>query len=331
MSIAQGVVSGWLKPKRSQSKRPPGLNETELQEILHMPPRLGVGAPIPQSTSALVMRETSRLKTKLEKKRVWLEDEACGEKEGDSGDEESRAGAIHKRAKLDPFTTPNGKKRRKGVAANLHNVKPISSEKSEQDLTQKREGPDATIDGSHPMLLDKLPSSTASVSEKQKGNKPGFLEGVYGADAGASADILKASPGSATVSGTLESAITTSQSKTRAGDSAVTASETTCVSFPTAPSLKLPEKFPIKNQVGSSFVARDDSAEQFQKPQMPLLNLAGPPPDIEPMDGSAALKKKKKRRKKKKKKKKDPIGDLDSEQVKGDDREALSADEKAGA
>lgn len=115
MSFAQNLVTSWVKPTQySQTSRQNDL-ENEIKEYMRRPTRLGVGAPIPESQS--LVREAARLKTKLEGgKKRQREEEGIGTKKPQSDDEEeSRPGAIKKKARVDPFSTLSKKEKNKGT------------------------------------------------------------------------------------------------------------------------------------------------------------------------------------------------------------------------
>lgn len=74
------------------------------------PDRLGVGAAVPDAIAA--SPDTAHLKGRLVgKKRERDEAEAAATRMGDEDEEESRAGAIKKKAKLDPFDKSKQKKK----------------------------------------------------------------------------------------------------------------------------------------------------------------------------------------------------------------------------
>ena len=78
--------------------------------------RLGVGAPIPASTGSLG-HESVKLKNKLTGKKRSREDEGKHDGPVSEDEEESRAGAIKKKTKLDPFAPREKKKKAKAVSA----------------------------------------------------------------------------------------------------------------------------------------------------------------------------------------------------------------------
>jgi len=117
MSFAQNLVSSWIKSPHKLSNRNRDV-ETELKEYMRRPPRLGVGAPIPETQS--FSREAARLKGHLTGKRTKRsrdDEENVTKGKAESSDEESRAGAIKKKVRLDQSRDGNGKKRGEKQAA----------------------------------------------------------------------------------------------------------------------------------------------------------------------------------------------------------------------
>ncbi|KAF7432937.1 hypothetical protein PC9H_004881 [Pleurotus ostreatus] len=103
LSFAQDLVTSWIKPSNKMAPRSTRNIEDELKEYMRRPPRLGVGAPIPESAGT--SRDAARLKQQLTskggKKRA-ADDMMDRNKKGDSDDdgEESRAHAIRKKVKI---------------------------------------------------------------------------------------------------------------------------------------------------------------------------------------------------------------------------------------
>ncbi|KAF4601974.1 hypothetical protein EYR40_005175 [Pleurotus pulmonarius] len=103
LSFAQDLVTSWIKPSNKMAPRSTRNIEDELKEYMRRPPRLGVGAPIPESAGT--SRDAARLKQQLTskggKKRA-ADDMMDRSKKGDSDDdgEESRAHAIRKKVKI---------------------------------------------------------------------------------------------------------------------------------------------------------------------------------------------------------------------------------------
>ncbi|KAI5116352.1 hypothetical protein M0805_003803 [Coniferiporia weirii] len=118
MAVTNELVSSWIHPSL-KTRAPPGAAireaEKELQDLLRRPPRLGVGAPLPESAGASA-REEAKLKYKLvgnDKKRARENgSEAVGkDDEDDEGDEKKGKGeSSTKRARLDPFSASTKKK-----------------------------------------------------------------------------------------------------------------------------------------------------------------------------------------------------------------------------
>ncbi|KAG1755504.1 hypothetical protein EDB19DRAFT_1661730 [Suillus lakei] len=104
MSFAEDLVSSWIKPTHKANLSKSAVDAQKLlDEQLRRPPRLGVGAPIPESSTTA--RDAARLKHQLigkGKKRV-PEDDSTLNTEHHSEDEERRGGTVRKKTKLDPF------------------------------------------------------------------------------------------------------------------------------------------------------------------------------------------------------------------------------------
>lgn len=120
MSFAQSLASSWIKPRRNganTSSRRTEL-EHEIWEAAKRPSRLGVGTPVSQA-SQNTSREAARLKGQLVGKRTRREDEEAKTKRDDAdshdADEESRARAITKRVKVDPFESSSKKKQKQSL------------------------------------------------------------------------------------------------------------------------------------------------------------------------------------------------------------------------
>ncbi|TFK28900.1 hypothetical protein FA15DRAFT_665000 [Coprinopsis marcescibilis] len=114
MSFAQSLASSWVKPRKgtNTSSRSKEL-ESEILESAKRPSRLGVGANVSESAQ-YSSREAARLKGQLVgKKRPRDESERTTTKPGDDDDgEESRATAIKKKTKKDPFALPRKKSKK---------------------------------------------------------------------------------------------------------------------------------------------------------------------------------------------------------------------------
>ncbi|KAG0709816.1 hypothetical protein DFH29DRAFT_16085 [Suillus ampliporus] len=104
MSFAEDLVSSWIKPAHKANLSKSAVDAQKLlDEQLRRPPRLGVGAPIPESSATA--RDAARLKHQLigKGKKRAPEDDNTLKTDHHSEDEERRGGAIRKKTKLDPF------------------------------------------------------------------------------------------------------------------------------------------------------------------------------------------------------------------------------------
>ncbi|KAF8914159.1 hypothetical protein CPB84DRAFT_1820075 [Gymnopilus junonius] len=111
MSFAQNLVSSWIEPQKYPSSSRRKNVEQELVEYIKRPPRLGVGAAIPEGVQSMT-RETARLKGKLAGSKHPLEEPSATKSSSDD-EGERRAFAIKKKTRLDPFDPVHGKKRKK--------------------------------------------------------------------------------------------------------------------------------------------------------------------------------------------------------------------------
>ncbi|KAJ7240341.1 hypothetical protein B0H12DRAFT_1237366 [Mycena haematopus] len=115
LSYAQNLVSSWVKPSPKPTKNSSQALEAELKEYMRRPPRLGVGAPIPE-TAASSSRDTERLKSHLSGKRAKRtrgDDDNELDSTQLSDAEDSRGASIKKKARIDPFEVSHKKKKAK--------------------------------------------------------------------------------------------------------------------------------------------------------------------------------------------------------------------------
>ncbi|KAJ7228467.1 hypothetical protein GGX14DRAFT_613015 [Mycena pura] len=116
LSFAQNLVSSWVKPSPKSTKSSSNVREADLKEYMRRPPRLGVGAAIPEVTSASRVTEQLRSRLSGKNKRVRGEDDEVGSKQAPDLDEEgSRGESSKKKVRIDPFDTSKTKK--KGMQA----------------------------------------------------------------------------------------------------------------------------------------------------------------------------------------------------------------------
>ncbi|KAJ4001836.1 hypothetical protein F5050DRAFT_1899302 [Lentinula boryana] len=115
MSVTNDLVSSWIKTSDKPKTPYNQALEAELKEYMRRPPRLGVGASVPESTS-VSSRETARLKGSLVgkgKKRAREEEGESFNRPTSDDEGESRTGAIRKKPVPNPFTMPTMKKKKK--------------------------------------------------------------------------------------------------------------------------------------------------------------------------------------------------------------------------
>ncbi|KAL4076140.1 hypothetical protein V8B97DRAFT_1924035 [Scleroderma yunnanense] len=122
MSFAHSLATSWIQT--GNVARHSGITDMErmLHEELRRPPRLGVGAPIPASTS--MDRDTSKLRHRLTKPAgiITSSSEAPLRSELKSDDEEEAKGKSMKRSrKIDPFERGHGKRRKVDNSTKIHN------------------------------------------------------------------------------------------------------------------------------------------------------------------------------------------------------------------
>ena len=124
--------------------------------------RLGVGAPIPEASSA--SRDTTRLKTQLTTGKKRARDEDGGVKAqplSSDDEEESRTAVIQKKIKIDPFS--GGKKRRNQVHG-LFTPQPTPAS-SQTQISRDIEKADDKMDID---LVDKAPVPPITSPRKKK-------------------------------------------------------------------------------------------------------------------------------------------------------------------
>ncbi|KAA1473493.1 hypothetical protein DENSPDRAFT_839968 [Dentipellis sp. KUC8613] len=300
LAFAQDLVSSWIKPLKkpgaSSSKKPSKDADKELEELLRRPPRLGVGAPLPEATS-LSGRDTARLKNKLTgKKRAREDDEVvysskAGKAEEDDDEEESRAGAIHKRVKVDPFAI--GGKKKKGKEK-VDILKPQPTEVKDVDM--KDAGPVISQNGVKDTVVSKLGSAPDTIilqggapdhsgtHEEKSNKKKRKKKNKSAGPPGAASDL------SSQVAGTSSGLQTTPVGQSTPSTTGTTAHTQSLSVSPTKSQISPPKSTPQHNP----FILPSS---------LPVLNLTGPPPIIDNEDNQDANTSPKKKRKRKKKKK----------------------------
>jgi len=143
------VTSAWMKPKKTPSA-PKKDFEKELEEIMRRPPRLGVGAELPEKQVKSGPGELKLKNKMLGNKREREETSFSGFTDAaapEDNEEESKSRIIKKRPRLDPFAW--GKKKGKGLkvpTTSPHKLADIlpgfatNPEKEEVTATTKSEG-----------------------------------------------------------------------------------------------------------------------------------------------------------------------------------------------
>ncbi|KAJ7498726.1 hypothetical protein FB451DRAFT_8144 [Mycena latifolia] len=280
LSFAQNLVASWVKPARSPTKNSSRAFEAELKEYMRRPPRLGVGAPIPEAASS--SRETERLKSRLSgkgNKRTRGDDDDEGAKQLSDNEQEARGVSIKKKARIDPFEV-HGKKKKKQV--NGFSAPPVTSPSPEPESLGKGK---ATEKGGREEVPEppQLPSPTPSPSKKAKKKKHKNRDHPpLAADAESLPGPSKVSSETAT-SSIAVSSVPPSTPKINEATEVIDISLISTPISPTSPTRRL------------------------QKPVLkgPILNLNGPLTDDDSgeeaaPDTSASPKKKRRKRKKKK-------------------------------
>ncbi|THH19912.1 hypothetical protein EW146_g1365 [Bondarzewia mesenterica] len=327
MAFAQDLVSSWVQPSRasgsaSQSSRRYKDAEKELEELLRRPPRLGVGAPLLESTHPSG-REAVKLKNKLVGKKRAREDEDGGstslegkaklktvDGEDEEDEEESRAGAIRKKVKVDPFAI-GGKKKGKGKGKGNETVFSVagpSQKKAKVDHNGRgaeeevgRQGEEMEVDdekqggetpkneaGSRQAQAVTGASQSEQSKKKRKKQKKRMAVALHELS---STEVQK----SDAMSEKSSEATSSSPPKPAFKDIPTLQSEP-------RPSLQpTPSKAPLPQTPKSDSKATQSTHAQLVALNIPVLNLTGPPPDTAASEEPDASPKKKRKRKKKKK------------------------------
>ncbi|KAK0242547.1 hypothetical protein EDD85DRAFT_294021 [Armillaria nabsnona] len=268
MSFTHDLVSSWVKPTPNSNKSSSSKSmEKILQEEMRRPPRLGVGASV-SDYNTLSSRETARLKGHLlsNGKKRSREDEdpqpsTSKQTVEDSDEGESRAGAIRKKAKTDPFAASSKEKRKKETLNGAQSVKPR--------LSTPTEAPSSTVG-----VTSTEEVVTGRVTSEKKREKKRKNSVALASNGDASTAVSSKSDSSY-------------DNKETSKPSLLSPSRTTAFSLKTAPKIPsdLPTsllKQPLLNLEGPVFEKSDDES----------------PDNLSPAD---APKKKKRRKKKKKK------------------------------
>ncbi|KAK0206330.1 hypothetical protein DFS33DRAFT_580802 [Desarmillaria ectypa] len=283
MSFTHDLVSSWVKstPNSNKSSSSKSMKKI-LQEEMHRPPRLGVGASV-SDYNTLSSRETARLKGHLlsNGKKRSREDEdpqpfTSKHVTEDSDEGESRAGAIRKKPKIDPFTASTKEKRRKETSNGAPNVKPRSSTSTEPSLSS--------------VGVSSTEEVTSGLMTSEKKRKKKLKNAV-----------------ALTLNGDALTAVSSKSNSTNDNNSVQKTSEPSLLSSSRTIVFSLKTAPKIPNDLPASLL------------KQPLLNLEGPvfdKSDDESPDNHSPTNTPKKKKRRKKKKKKQTTFEGSSEQTK---------------
>ncbi|KAF7985233.1 hypothetical protein HWV62_7882 [Athelia sp. TMB] len=283
MSLVQNLVSSWMKPSKKPMKASNMETEKELEELMRRPPRLGVGASIPETSVA--SRDAARLKHHLTSGKKRMRDDAIDNKNlsQSSDDEDSRAAVVRKKSKPDPFA--NSKKKGSQL---LGLMSPRGTPTSSQN--QPTNSPALTVMDVDPAFDASSLTPAASPRKKKKKKKKGTARQVD------TVNVIPVTPPLTPARHSAESKAPVSQSPAIVENAAAAspAKETSSrLVPPSTPKFSSPTRVPPFPTTSAAF-------------SVPLLNLDGPPPDVRGTDvsnaspGDSMSAKRRKRRKKKK-------------------------------
>ncbi|KAF7352618.1 hypothetical protein MVEN_01227400 [Mycena venus] len=307
LSYAQNLVSSWVKPSTNSkpTKNSKQALEAELKEYMRRPPRLGVGAPIPE-VAASSSRDTERLKSHLSgkgsKRTRGDDDNEPGSKQLSDNEEDSRGASTKKKARIDPFEASSKKKKKEKEAP-----KPPTPPPPEKKITAKETSTEEAGKSEDVLQTSEPVSPPVSSSKRKKKHKnKNPLQVGAGSESLPVPNSSKASPVIENVNGHInDSSIPKSRQAVPQNGKAWPAMEPIDISLLTS----------TPASPASHAHDHHGRAAQLQNsPPLlkgPILNLTGPPPspsdneesgeDNEPGTGSPSSPKKKRRRRKKKK------------------------------
>ncbi|KAF5388059.1 hypothetical protein D9615_000567 [Tricholomella constricta] len=278
MSFAQEMVSTWVKSSRRLPSRSSRDIEAELKEYMRRPPRLGVGAAIPETHNS--SREAARLKGQLiGKGNKRSRDDEPDAKEKSEDEEESRAGAIRKKARVDPFGDYGGKKKNKKKKLTLQDCgalaplkRPVFSEIEAEEV----------VSG---IIEDTGGPSTPATLKRKKRKKSHSTDGPSTDSAIATESSIPMSPRGAKIP-----------------DNSLNTPERTTAGLSNTPKVQEPINVSSIPATPLHILRQAQSAALLKQP---LLNLAplqsdGSEGDTNNTPGGSSKKKKRKRQKKKK-------------------------------
>ncbi|KAG9016082.1 hypothetical protein FRB93_011556 [Tulasnella sp. JGI-2019a] len=156
MTHAHDLVSSWMFPHTNNPKAPlPSLDDREFQKLVMRPPRLGIGAIEPATSSVASNKDTNKLRYKLTGQKRGREDiggstsntKGKGKAESGSSDEEESRGSVFKKPKLNGIGAFQKDSRMNGTPKKL-NPTPAPDVKGKRrvDVDGDDECSDATVD-----------------------------------------------------------------------------------------------------------------------------------------------------------------------------------------
>ncbi|KAH9959244.1 hypothetical protein BC827DRAFT_1269010 [Russula dissimulans] len=319
MAYAQSLVASWLPGSNSltQPSSRAAEAEAELQAILRRPPRLGVGAPLPETPALSQTRLVKKLQggkrraqqmengTSASASTSTMVQNNGGQEEDDSA-EESRAGTIRKRERVDPFE-PGKKKKKRRKNAEMEEVAAVTTPPAKEDVVLE----DAPQTGA----METVDTTARTRPKKKKKKKKGPHEslGVGGFGAAVGGPVREASSPSrghnaepAEPSGSVQSApdewdgINKHQQRRWSGSSG--SSDSVLPTGGGAPSPVVSPRPPRRSLSTTSLIQQPPNTSQHSAlptSSSPILNLTGPPAIASENVESSPHKKRKRKRKKK--------------------------------
>ncbi|KAH9939968.1 hypothetical protein B0H21DRAFT_755328 [Amylocystis lapponica] len=299
MAYTQELVSSWMK--NSTGKLPSSKSrrdeEKELEEYMRRPPRLGVGAAVPESASMLG-RDAARLKNTLTgktgKKRAREEEKDVVIVPSDD-EEESRASAVRKKATVDPFgprSEGKGKKTKKGQVNGLPSPAELPSAGKEKDSHEHAESSKSVIADVPDAHIHQTPDSPRKKKKKKhaKTEDDSIVDPMVSPPA-----KLEKSPVRQVVIEPGPSSLPNPHTK-KSTNKSLKNTDASVIVVPDSPYKNIShEQRPSSSNASSIPPPRTSPSKNNQQP-IPLLNLDGPP---EGPDNSSPKKKRKRRKKKK--------------------------------
>ncbi|KAJ7368505.1 hypothetical protein DFH08DRAFT_1071198 [Mycena albidolilacea] len=288
LSYAQNLVSSWVKPSAKPTKNSSRALEAELKEYMRRPPRLGVGAAIPE-TVASSSRDTERLKAHLSGKggkRARGDDgNDPGSKQLSDAEEDSRGASTKKKARIDPFEASSKRKKAKeALKPPAPRVTPPPPEKK----TAEKETPAEDVAKREDATSEQV--SPPKRKKKKHKNKNPTTDSEIESLPGPSKPPPRSPPQD------VKGHINGSSSSPKTGEAA----------SPSPAPQVVDTSLLTGDSALSSPVSQTRDAQNSPLLKGPILNLNGPPPSISDVesggeDGEPGTSKKKRRRRKKKK------------------------------